>query len=202
MLYDVADQPSQIQLLADQYPDVPFIIPHLGSFADDWKAQAALIDSLERYRNIFTDTSGIRRFDLLEDAVRRAGTGANKSRTDLMWSGDIIKVGLRSVRMNTLDHNIVTIPNNKFLTDITSSGNYGNLEMQVAMDFHVGIDQDVELAAEIEPRLRTPATGMPACFNAWITASVCAGEPWMCDQSSSVVTPASIAPSAETRLPA
>jgi len=49
--------------------------------------------------------------------------------------GDIIKIGLRSVQMNTLDHNIVTIPNNKILTDVTSSGNYGALEMQVALDF-------------------------------------------------------------------
>ena len=63
--------------------------------------------------------------------------------------GDIIKIGLRSVRMNTLDHNIITIPNNKVFTDVTSSGNYGALEMQVAMDFHVGIDQDCRLAAEI-----------------------------------------------------
>ncbi len=63
--------------------------------------------------------------------------------------GDIIKVGLRSVRMNTLDHNIVTIPNNKILTDVTASGNYGALEMQVAMDFYVGIDQNAELAAEL-----------------------------------------------------
>jgi small-conductance mechanosensitive channel len=63
--------------------------------------------------------------------------------------GDIIKIGLRSVQMNTLDHNIVTIPNNKILTDVTSSGNYGALEMQVAMDFYVGVDQDVRLAREI-----------------------------------------------------
>jgi small-conductance mechanosensitive channel len=63
--------------------------------------------------------------------------------------GDIIKIGLRSVRMNTLDHNIVTIPNNKVLTDVTSSGNYGALEMQVAMDFYIGLDQDVELACSL-----------------------------------------------------
>lgn len=63
--------------------------------------------------------------------------------------GDIIKIGLRSVRMNTLDHNIITIPNNKVFTDVTSSGNYGALEMQVAMDFYVGIDQDAKRAAEI-----------------------------------------------------
>lgn len=63
--------------------------------------------------------------------------------------GDIVKIGLRSVRMNTLDHNIVTIPNNKVLTDVTSCGNWGELEMQVAMDFHIGVDQDVRLACEL-----------------------------------------------------
>ncbi len=63
--------------------------------------------------------------------------------------GDIIKIGLRSVRMNTLDHNIITIPNNKVLTDVTSSGNWGALEMQTPFDFYVGIDQDIELAVEL-----------------------------------------------------
>ncbi len=63
--------------------------------------------------------------------------------------GDILTIGLRSVRMNTLDHNIITIPNNKMFTDVTSSGNYGELEMQVAMDFYVGVDADVKRAAEI-----------------------------------------------------
>ncbi len=63
--------------------------------------------------------------------------------------GDIIKIGLRSVRMNTLDHNIITIPNNNVFTGVTSSGNYGELEMQVPMDFYIGVDQDPKLAAEI-----------------------------------------------------
>ncbi len=60
--------------------------------------------------------------------------------------GDIVKVGLRSVRMNTLDHSLVTIPNNKILTDVTASGNYGVLEMQVPMSFYIGVDQDMTLA--------------------------------------------------------
>ena len=62
-----------VELLAAEYPDVPFIIPHLGSFSDDWRAQQALIDPLVRHPNVFTDTSGVRRFDLLEQAARRAG---------------------------------------------------------------------------------------------------------------------------------
>jgi predicted TIM-barrel fold metal-dependent hydrolase len=69
ILYDVMGEVGQAELLARQYPDVPFIIPHLGSFADDWRAQLALIDHLVRHPNIYTDTSGVRRFDLLEQAV-------------------------------------------------------------------------------------------------------------------------------------
>ena len=73
VLYDVMDDVAPVELLAREYPDVNFIIPHLGSFADDWRAQMALIDQLERHANVFTDTAGVRRFDLLEEAVRRAG---------------------------------------------------------------------------------------------------------------------------------
>lgn len=73
LLYDVMGEVSTVELLATEYPGVNFIIPHLGSFADDWRAQLALIDHLERHPNVYTDTSGIRRFDLLEQAVRRAG---------------------------------------------------------------------------------------------------------------------------------
>lgn len=63
--------------------------------------------------------------------------------------GDITAIGLRSVRLQTLDDNTVTIPNNKFLSEITSNGNYGALDMQVVMDFHVGPDQNVRLAREL-----------------------------------------------------
>ena len=56
--------------------------------------------------------------------------------------------------MNTLDHNIITIPNNKVFTDVTSSGNYGALEMQVPMDFYIGADQDVRLASTMVLKMR------------------------------------------------
>ena len=73
VMYDVMGEVSVVELLAEEYPDVPFIIPHLGSFSDDWRAQLALIDHLVRRPNVHADTSGVRRFDLLEQAVRRAG---------------------------------------------------------------------------------------------------------------------------------
>jgi small-conductance mechanosensitive channel len=63
--------------------------------------------------------------------------------------GDIVAVGLRSVRMRTLDDNTVTIPNNKFLSDVTSSGNYGQLDMQVVTRFFIGLDQDVDSALDV-----------------------------------------------------
>lgn len=63
--------------------------------------------------------------------------------------GDIIKIGLRSVQMSTLEHVIITIPNNRVFTDVTAASSYGVLEMQVVMDFYIGVDQDAVLAAEI-----------------------------------------------------
>lgn len=73
ILYDVMGETGVVELLAGEYPDVRFIIPHLGSFADDWRAQLSLIDQLERHPSIHADTSGVRRFDLLVEAVQRAG---------------------------------------------------------------------------------------------------------------------------------
>jgi predicted TIM-barrel fold metal-dependent hydrolase len=73
VLYDIMGEVSIVELLAQQYPDVNFIIPHLGSFSDDWRAQGLLIDRVVRYPNIYTDTAGVRRFDLLVRAVQHAG---------------------------------------------------------------------------------------------------------------------------------
>jgi len=85
VLYDVMGETSIVEILAREYPDVSFIIPHLGSFADDWRAQTAFIGILERYANIYTDTSGVRRFDLLEEAVHRAGAGKILFGSDGPW---------------------------------------------------------------------------------------------------------------------
>lgn len=73
VLYDPRGDTATIEMVARTYPDVAWIIPHLSSFADDWKAQVAFVDQLARLPNLFTDTSGVRYFDLLADAVRRAG---------------------------------------------------------------------------------------------------------------------------------
>ena len=85
VLYDIAGEVAPIELFATEYPDVAFIIPHLGSFADDWRAQLALIDMLVRHPNVHADSAGVRRFDLLVQAVRRAGAGKLLFGSDGPW---------------------------------------------------------------------------------------------------------------------
>lgn len=63
--------------------------------------------------------------------------------------GEIKSIGLRAVRLVTLDDNEVTIPNNRFMSDIVASGNAGALDMMVVTDFHVALDADVELARNL-----------------------------------------------------
>jgi len=63
--------------------------------------------------------------------------------------GDIKKIGLRSVKLTTLDDSTVTIPNNLFLSEVTSSSNSGQLDMQTVVDFYIGLDQDVHRAREL-----------------------------------------------------
>ena len=65
------------------------------------------------------------------------------------YYGEITLIGLRSVRLVTLDDIVVTIPNNKFLTEAVASGNMGALDMLIVLDFYVGIDQDIARAKEI-----------------------------------------------------
>ncbi len=63
--------------------------------------------------------------------------------------GEIISIGLRSVRLQTLDDNLVTIPNARFINEVVASGNAGALDMMVVCDFHVALDADLEKAKEI-----------------------------------------------------
>jgi predicted TIM-barrel fold metal-dependent hydrolase len=62
-----------IDLFAKEFPDVNFVVAHLGSFADDWRAHERVVEQLARYPNVYGDTSGVRRFDYIVEAVKRAG---------------------------------------------------------------------------------------------------------------------------------
>lgn len=73
VLYDPGGHVEHVAQLAERHRQVAWIIPHLSSFADKWTAQKALIELLARLPNVFTDTAGVRYFDLLAEAVTRAG---------------------------------------------------------------------------------------------------------------------------------
>lgn len=63
--------------------------------------------------------------------------------------GEIKSIGLRAVKLVTLDDSLVTIPNSRFLSDVVSSGNSGALDMMVVFDFYVALDADVKLATKL-----------------------------------------------------
>lgn len=108
VLYDLAGEVWVAELLAEQYPDVTFIIPHLGSFADDWRAQLALIDHLVRHPNIHADTAGVRRFDLLQQAVRRAGAHKILFGSDGPWLHPGVELAkIRLLRLAAADEALV-----------------------------------------------------------------------------------------------
>lgn len=99
VLYDAVGEVSIVELLAPEYPDVNFIFAHMGSFSDDWRAQTALIDPLVRFTNVYADTSGIRRFDILLNGVRRAGAKKFLFGSDGPW----LHPGLELAKVVALD---------------------------------------------------------------------------------------------------
>jgi hypothetical protein len=73
ILVDVISRPEVVDMFAPQYPDVNFIVAHLGSFTDNWKAHEQVTFQLARYPNVYADTSGVRQFDYLVKAIKRGG---------------------------------------------------------------------------------------------------------------------------------
>jgi hypothetical protein len=73
ILVDITSRPEVVDMLAPEYPDVNFIIAHLGSNTDDFRAHQQVVYQLSRYLNVYAETSGVRQYDYLVEAVRRAG---------------------------------------------------------------------------------------------------------------------------------
>ncbi len=85
VLYDVETELKVLDWLARDYSDLDFIVPHLSSFAENWRSQAAFLDRLEAYPNLYTDSSGVRFFDLLERVVERCGPSKLLFGSDGPW---------------------------------------------------------------------------------------------------------------------
>jgi len=134
VLYDVVGEVSAVELLAEEYPDVNFIIPHLGSFSDDWRAQLALIDHLVRHPNVFADSSGVRRFDLLEQAVRRAGANKILFGTDGPWLHPGVELAkIKALRLTGREEQLIL------------GGNFLRLISRRRLSRHLGVEQSFTL---------------------------------------------------------
>lgn len=63
--------------------------------------------------------------------------------------GEVTEIGFRSVRLVTLDDNLVTIPNSAFLTDAVASANAGALDCMVVVPFYIASAEDFRLARRV-----------------------------------------------------
>lgn len=51
---------SNLHMIATEYPEVPFIVAHLGNFgSQDWTEHQAAIDVAKRYPNVYLETSSV-----------------------------------------------------------------------------------------------------------------------------------------------
>lgn len=99
VLVDLVGRACAIDMFAPQYREVNFIIAHMGSFQGDWRAQQLVVDQLVRHPNVYADTSGVRRFDYIVQAVRRAGPGKLIFGSDGPW----LHPGLELHKIKLLD---------------------------------------------------------------------------------------------------
>lgn len=73
VLVDVVSRPEVVDMFAPEFPDVNFIVAHLGSNTDNWSAHQQVTYQLAQYPNVYADTSGVRQFDYIVQAIKRAG---------------------------------------------------------------------------------------------------------------------------------
>jgi len=157
VLYDVMGEVSVCELLAQEYPDVNFVIPHLGSFADDWRAQIAFVDHLVRHSNIYTDTSGVRRFDVLEQAAQRAGARKMLFGCDGPWLHPGVELSkVRALGLSRNDEGLVLAGN--FLR-LTASVGQSSRAMKMDRPAHSELDKPlaVDAMSRGDPWLQTEA---------------------------------------------
>lgn len=65
------------------------------------------------------------------------------------YYGEVISYGLRAVRIQTPDDNMITIPHNKIWTEAVSNSNAGALEAQVVTEFFFTHNVEVDLVKKI-----------------------------------------------------
>lgn len=65
------------------------------------------------------------------------------------YYGEVKQIGLRVVRLATLDDNLVSIPNSQFLTQPVASANAGELHQMVELPLYIGCNENLDLAKRL-----------------------------------------------------
>ena len=63
--------------------------------------------------------------------------------------GEVVEIGLRTVRVATLDDNLVSIPNHRFINDAVASSNAGSLHQMCVFPFWIGCNEDFAAAKRV-----------------------------------------------------
>ena len=67
---------ANFHMIAAEYPQIPFIMAHLGNFAShEWREHFEAIAVARRYPNVYLETSSVVFFQFLEMAARELGAG-------------------------------------------------------------------------------------------------------------------------------
>lgn len=125
IMWDVGGKLNSAEMVASEYPGLNIIIPHLGSFGDDWRAHRACLDVMSRFDNVYTDSSGIRRFDFLEEVIKRLGPSRLLFGSDGPWLHPGVE--LKKIRLLKLPpHQEYLVLAGNFLRLITRSKRIGS----------------------------------------------------------------------------
>ena len=137
---DVVSRPEVIDMLAPQYSDVNFIVAHLGSYTDDWRAHQQVVYQVARYPNVYGDTSAVRRYDYIVEAVKRAGARKLMFGSDGPWIHPAVE--LHKIRLLGLpkDHEALVLGGN--LMRLMRQARVGEAAIQVLR--RRGTDKEIE----------------------------------------------------------
>lgn len=102
IMVDVGGRGEVMEMCAPQYRDVNFIVPHLGSFAGDWKAHQKVVDLICRHPNVYTDTSSVRHYDYIVQAIKRGGAHKVLFGSDGPWLHPGVEI--QKIRLLGLPH--------------------------------------------------------------------------------------------------
>jgi predicted TIM-barrel fold metal-dependent hydrolase len=151
---DVVSRPEVIDMLAPQYPDVNFVVAHLGSYTDDWRAHQQVVYQVARYPNVYADTSAVRRFDYIIEAIKRAGPRKLLFGSDGPWIHPGVE--LHKIRLLGLPRDQTALVMGGNLLRLMSQVRVGEAAAHVVRSDEPNVNGELELFDTSAPRQLSP----------------------------------------------